>query len=117
MTVRSRLNAAITHDLAIDFGFAGGLSFRRSPRCGNGGSASVCEYDKAFADAVRTPAVEFPADRLPGRGDRKHRLRRQPELHDKSYAALTENGFFTEKGRSGTVTASLTYDLIRCSRG
>mgnify|MGYP002553796717 CR=1 FL=1 len=32
LTVRTHLNAAITRDLKIDFGFAGGLSFRRSPR-------------------------------------------------------------------------------------
>lgn len=117
LTVRTRLNAAITHDLEIDFGFAGGLSFRRSPRYGNSGSASVCEFDKAFANAVRTPAIEFPliVSRDETTGNTVYGV--SQNYGTNPYASLTENGFFTEKGRSGTVTASLTYDLHALLKG
>ena len=117
LTVRTHLNAAITRDLKIDFGFAGGLSFRRSPRYGNSGAASAAEFDNAFVGAVRTPAVEFPliVSRDETTGNVVYGV--SQNYGTNPYAALTENGFFTEKGRSGTVATTLTYDLHALLKG
>lgn len=117
LTVRTRLGAAITRDLKIDFGFAGGLSYRRSPRYGSGGSVSAAEFNAAFADAVTTPPVEFPliVSQDGTTGNTVYGV--SQNYGTNPYAALTENGFFTETGRSGTVTTSLTYDLHALVRG
>lgn len=59
INVRTYLKAAITKDLDIDFGFAGGLTFRRQPRYGYGSSATI-EFENALSDVLTVPAVAFP---------------------------------------------------------
>ena len=75
INVRTYLKAAITKDLDIDFGFAGGLTFRRQPRYGYGSSATI-EFENAISEVLTT-----------------------------------------DRGRSGVVNATLTYDLGSLVKG
>lgn len=116
INVRTYLKAAITKDLDIDFGFAGGLTFRRQPRYGYGSSATI-EFENALSDVLTVPAVAFPlvVSRDEETGNTIYGV--SSTYKDNPYASLTENGFSTDRGRSGVVNATLTYDLGSLVRG
>lgn len=116
INVRTYLKAAITKDLDIDFGFAGGLTFRRQPRYGYGSSATI-EFENALSDVLTVPAVAFPlvVSRDEETGNTIYGV--SSTYKDNPYASLTENGFSTDRGRSGVVNATLTYDLGSLVKG
>lgn len=116
INVRTYLKAAITKDLDIDFGFAGGLTFRRQPRYGYGSSATI-EFENALSDVLTVPAVAFPlvVSRDEETGNTIYGV--SSTYKDNPYASLTQNGFSTDRGRSGVVNATLTYDLGSLVKG
>lgn len=116
INVRTYLKAAITKDLDIDFGFAGGLTFRRQPCYGYGSSATI-EFENALSDVLTVPAVAFPlvVSRDEETGNTIYGV--SSTYKDNPYASLTENGFSTDRGRSGVVNATLTYDLGSLVKG
>ncbi len=116
LTVRTYLKAAVTRDLSIDFGFAGGLTFRRSPRYGYGSSATS-EFDNVLSDLRTVPAIAFPlvVSHDEETGNRIYGV--SSTYKDNPYASLTENGFYTDRGRSGRVNASVVYDLGAVVKG
>lgn len=116
INVRTYLRAAITKDLDIDFGFVGGLTFRRQPRYGYGSSAMI-EFENALSDVLTVPAVAFPlvVSHDEETGNTIYGV--SSTYKNNPYASLTENGFSTERGRSGVVNATLTYDLGALVKG
>ena len=116
INVRTYLKAAITRDLDIDFGFAGGLTFRRQPRYGYGSSATI-EFENALSDVLTVPALAFPlvVSRDEETGNTIYGV--SSTYPNNPYASLTENGFSTERARSGVVHATLTYDLGSLVKG
>ncbi len=116
VNVNTYLKAAITRDLTIDFRFKGGLTFRRQPRYGYGDS-SATEFESALSQVTSTPAIAFPliVSHDEATGNTIYGV--STEYKDNPYASLTENGFSTERGRSGVVNASLTYDLHALVKG
>ena len=101
LTVRTHLNAAITRDLKIDFGFAGGLELPPFPRYGNSGAASATEFDNASRRGRATPAIEFPliVSHDETTGNKIYGV--SQNYRTNPYAALTENGF-SPKGPLGS---------------
>ncbi|WP_455788951.1 SusC/RagA family TonB-linked outer membrane protein [Alistipes shahii] len=116
INVRTYLKAAITKDLDIDFGFAGGLTFRRQPRYGYGSSATI-EFENAISEVLTVPALAFPlvVSRDEETGNTIYGV--SSTYPNNPYASLTENGFSTDRGRSGVVNATLTYDLGSLVKG
>lgn len=116
LTVRSFLQAAITRDLSIDFGFSGGLTFRRSPCYGAGFSADEA-FGAALSEANTVPAVAFPLIVAHDEQSGNSVYGVSSVYKNNPYASLTENGFYTDRGRSGVVNARIAYDLGALVRG
>lgn len=116
VNVRTYLKAAVTQDLSIDLGFGGGLSFRRQPRYGYG-SSSATEFENALSDVTSVPAIAFPlvVSHDEETGNKIYGV--NTTYKDNPYASLTENGFSTERGRSGVVNATISYDLHALIKG
>ena len=116
MNVRTYLKAAVTQDLLIDLGFSGGISFRRQPRYGYGNS-SATEFESALSQVTTIPAIAFPliVSHDEETGNKIYGV--STVYKDNPYASLTENGFSTERGRSGVVNATLSYDLHALVKG
>ena len=116
VNVRTYLKAAVTQDLLIDLGFSGGISFRRQPRYGYGNS-SATEFESALSQVTTIPAIAFPliVSHDEETGNKIYGV--STVYQDNPYASLTENGFSTERGRSGVVNATLSYDLHALVKG
>ena len=116
VNVRTYLKAAVTQDLLIDLGFSGGISFRRQPRYGYGNS-SATEFESALSQVTTIPAIAFPliVSHDEETGNKIYGV--STVYKDNPYASLTENGFSTERGRSGVVNATLSYDLHALVKG
>ena len=116
VNVRTYLKAAVTQDLLIDLGFSGGISFRRQPRYGYGDS-SATEFESALSQVTTIPAIAFPliVSHDEETGNKIYGV--STVYKDNPYASLTENGFSTERGRSGVVNATLSYDLHALVKG
>ena len=116
VNVRTYLKAAVTQDLLIDLGFSGGISFRRQPRYGYGDS-SATEFESALSQVTTIPAIAFPLiiSHDEETGNKIYGV--STVYKDNPYASLTENGFSTERGRSGVVNATLSYDLHALVKG
>ena len=116
LTVRTYINANITKDLKFDFGFAGGLTFRRQPRYGYG-SSSATEFEQALSDVNTVPSIALPliVSHDEETGNTIYGV--STTYPNNPYAALTENGFSTERARSGIVNATLSYDLHALAKG
>ena len=116
VNVRTYLKAAVTQDLLIDLGFSGGISFRRQPRYGYG-SSSATEFESALSQVTTIPAIAFPliVSHDEETGNKIYGV--STVYQDNPYASLTENGFSTERGRSGVVNATLSYDLHALVKG
>ncbi|MGV8095458.1 MAG: SusC/RagA family TonB-linked outer membrane protein [Mangrovibacterium sp.] len=119
---RANMDIRINDRLNVAFDIFAGLSFRRSPNYGyetgeTGSLTDLIEFNTAIGDIISTPPIEFPVY-----------ANNDPELEKPWYAVssiyttnpvgnLVENGFYTEKGRNGSASITLNYDLAGLVKG
>lgn len=111
---RASLDAAITRDLKFNLGMFAGVSFRRSPRYTD---ASFNEFANALTDANTVPGSAYPLHLgiNTETGDQIYGVSQQYGYNP--YAALLEGGFMTERGRSGVINATLSWDMHKFVKG
>lgn len=117
MNVRANTDIRITDNLRFDVGLFSGLDFRRSPHYGYGGNGSFDEFGSYLTLANTTPPIAFPVCVGQNTETGGWIYGVNENYNNNPYAALTENGFFTERGRSGIINGTLTWDLNSIAKG
>lgn len=125
LNVHTRVDATITRRLRADVSFFGGMTFRRSPMYGRG-TTNTDELTAVLSDLQTIPSIAFPLHVEPptaGSGD-DEAIGRGRTIYGVSsrypnnpVAALSENGSYTTKGRTGMVNATLDYDCSSFAKG
>ncbi len=130
INIRSSIDARITKDLSVNVSFYGGVTFRRAPRYITNNYADGSNFAAILTDANTIPPVAFPlvlgtyseeggftgvegTDNLKGRTI--YGISSQYQTNP--LAAITEQGFRTERTRSGMVNTTLTYDFSSLVKG
>ena len=125
LNVHTRVDATITRRLKADVSFFGGMTFRRSPMYGRG-TTNADELTAVLSDLQTIPSIAFPLHVEPptaGSGDDEAIGRGRPiygvssRYPNNPVAALSENGSYTTKGRTGMVNATLDYDCSSFAKG
>ena len=117
INVRANAEMKITNNLKFDIGLFSGLNFRRSPHYGYGGNGTFNEFDNYLALASTTPPNAFPVHVGVNTGTGGWIYGVNENYTANPYAALTENGFFTERERSGIINGTLTWDMGKLVKG
>lgn len=108
--VATNLDIAINRQLDVNVNFMGGITWRRSPRYGNG-DVVADEFTKVIGDLKAIPSISFPL-LLQSADTSAYNIYGVSKLYGNNpYADLTESGFYTEKGRSGVTQATINYDF------
>ena len=127
LNVHTRVDATITPRLRADVSFFGGMTFRRSPMYGRG-TSNTDELTAVLRDLQTIPGIAFPLHVVPqtagGADDEEAALGRGRTIYgvsgrfpDNPVGALSENGSYTTKGRTGMVNATLDYDCSSFAKG
>lgn len=121
------VNVKVNDDIAVAFSFYGNLTFRRSPNYGfdsdytsegtGNATLGVIEMPAVLESIRETPPVEFPiwayfdtASNTPWYGV-------TPNYTQNPVGNLVDQGFYTDRGRTGGSTFNLTWDLGRIIPG
>ncbi len=113
--VRSYVNANITDDLKFNIGFNGGVTFRRQPRYA--ADPTTIEFNEVISDLNLIPSVAFPMIISKDETSGVTTYGVSNVYTTNPYANLVERGSATERGRSGVVTANLSYDFNKLVKG
>ena len=126
LNVHTRVDATITRRLRAGVSFFGGMTFRRSPMYGRG-TSNADELTAVLRDLQTIPSIAFPLHVEPpteGSGAEDAAIGRGRTIYgvsnrypDNPVAALSENGSYTTKGRTGMVNATLDYDCSSFAKG
>lgn len=117
MNIRANADMKITKGLSFRVNIFSGISFRRSPIYGYGSSGSYNEFGSFLSAMNTTPAVEFPLHVGTNAENGNWIYGVSENYNVNPYAALVENGFFTQRGRSGVIDGTLTWDISRFVKG
>lgn len=103
--------------------FFGGMTFRRSPKYGYG-TSNDDEMTAVLADLTTIPAIAFPVHVTPEALDESVEMEKNRAIYgvgnqwsNNPVAALSENGSYTTKGRTGLVTTTVDYDCSSFAKG
>ncbi len=113
--VRSYVNANITDDLRFNIGFNGGVTFRRQPRYAD--DATTVEFNEVLKGINTIPSIAFPMIISQDEATGVTTYGVSNVYGNNPYANLVERGFSTERGRSGVLTANLSYDFNKLVKG
>ena len=123
LNVQTNIEAVITPELVARVNFFGGMTFRRSPKYGYG-TLNDDEMTAVLADLRTIPAIAFPLHITPEVPDGSVELSKERTIYGVSnqwsnnpVAALSENGFYTTKGRTGMINATVDYDFVKLVKG
>ena len=117
INVRANAEMKITSDLRFNVGLFSGLNFRRSPHYGYGGSGTFNEFDNYLVLASTTPPTAFPVHVGLNTETGGWIYGVNENYTANPYATLAENGFFTERERSGIINGTLTWDMNKIAKG
>ena len=123
LNVHTNIDASITRRLRARVSFFGGMTFRRSPKYGYG-TSNDDEMTAVLADLTTIPAIAFPVHVTPEALDESVEMEKNRAIYgvgnqwsNNPVAALSENGSYTTKGRTGLVTATVDYDCSSFAKG
>jgi TonB-linked SusC/RagA family outer membrane protein len=124
ITARQTVNVKINEELSAQFSFYGGLSFRRSPNYGydsdytseNASSnpvLSLTEFPSILSDIRNIPSVAYPIwAYLDETTDPATPWYGTSSLYGNNIIGnLVDQGYYTDRGRTGASNLTLTYDL------
>lgn len=124
INTRSNLDIKITDKLNLRFDFFAGLTYRRSPNygytstVGEGGSQmDLLEIRSVLPDIQNTPPVAFPvyANNVPALPRPWYAI--STAYPNNPIGNLMYNGFYTESGRTGSISAALDWDMSGLIKG
>ncbi|MCE5348208.1 MAG: SusC/RagA family TonB-linked outer membrane protein [Bacteroidales bacterium] len=124
INTRSNIDIKINDRIKVQFDFYAGLTYRRSPNYGysstfgeGGSQMDLLELSSALPNIYNTPPIAFPVY-----------ANNDPTLEKPYYAVsatypnnpignLVGNGYYTESGRTGSLTAAVDYNLSNVIKG
>ncbi|MFA5330488.1 MAG: SusC/RagA family TonB-linked outer membrane protein [Prolixibacteraceae bacterium] len=128
LNARSNIDVKVNDFVKLKFDFFGGISLRRSPNYGynsnytneDGGvntALDIQEFNSVVSDITSIPPIAFPVyaaideeSGLPWYGV-------NPAYKSNPIGNLVDNGYYTEKGRTGSANVALEYDLSSLLKG
>ena len=123
LNVHTNVEAMITPMLKARVSFFGGMTFRRSPKYGYG-TTNDDEMTAVLSDLRTIPGIAFPVHVTPPVLDETVEMDKNRAIYGVSnqwgnnpVAALSENGSYTTKGRTGLMTATVDYDFGSVVKG
>ena len=128
LNVRSNVDVKVNNFVKAKFDFFGGISLRRSANYGyhsdygneDGGvntALDIQEFTTVISEITSIPPIAFPvyaafdeASGLPWYGV-------NPSYKSNPVGNIMDNGYYTEKGRTGAANATLEYDMSQIING
>ncbi|MBV5315149.1 MAG: SusC/RagA family TonB-linked outer membrane protein [Prolixibacteraceae bacterium] len=131
LNTRSNIDIKINDQIKVQFDFYGGLSYRRSANYGynsnftnqdaNTNTAlSGLEFNSAIQDMTTIPPIAFPVYAVPydpASGNAPWFGVASSTFTQNPIGNLTNQGFYTESGRSSAANVALEYDLQHLIKG
>lgn len=128
LNARSNIDVKVNNYIKLKFDFFGGITFRRSSNYGynsnytNDDGATntaldVQEFSSVISEITSIPPIAFPVyaafdeeSGLPWYGV-------NPNYKSNPIGNLVDNGYYTEKGRTGAANVSLDYNMSHIIKG
>ena len=124
LNARSNIDIKVNDFIKVQFDFFGGLSYRRSANygynsnftnqdAGTNTALSGLEFNSLINDITTIPPIAFPvyaAPFDPASGNPPY-FGVSSNYGSNPIANLTQNGYYTESGRTGTANVALEFDM------
>jgi TonB-linked SusC/RagA family outer membrane protein len=127
LNARSNIDISINEYVSFQLNFFGGLTFRRSPNYGydpqygtdasSDATMDILEFSRVISDINTISPIAFPVhayydieNDIPWYGV-------DPVFTNNPIGRLTDNGYYTETGRSGASNFTLGYDMKKILKG
>ena len=127
LNARSNLDISINELVSLHLNFFGGLTIRRSPNYGYdvdyGDDASsdatmdILEFNRVISDITTISPIAFPVHAYFDVENNTPWFAVDPVYNNNPIGRLTENGYYSEIGRSGASNFTLDYDMKKVLTG
>jgi len=127
ITTRQNVNVKINDQLAAKFSFYGNLTFRRSPNYGydpdydsegtDNATLSLTELPSILNDIHNVPPVSYPIWAYYDSTSNTPWYGVSAQYTDNLIGNLVDQGFYTDRGRTGSSNLTLVYDADKFIKG
>jgi len=124
INTRTNIDIKINDVIKLQFDFYAGLTYRRSSNFGytstvgeGGTQMDLLELSSAITDITNIPPVAFPVYANNDPSLKKPWYAVTPTYAYNPIGNLVKNGYYTESGRTGSLTAALDFDLSKLIKG